>query len=151
MYPAAQITITISAGSGGLRRISQCEVGALRSLFGATAPTPSGHVRSGLERGLEREPRAYLYRQDENDGSAQILVYGTTVNLSGNLVLDGFNEDAALRQYRNLLGRGVAYIPSLHPSLSQSAVFGVLTRAPTTRESLRLARTRFEIEGLPTS
>lgn len=141
-YPNAEVRITISGGSGALRRISQCEVGTLRNLAGVGW--------GGVLAGLSREPRAFTYRKDDANGDTSILIYGSTYNMSGKIVLPGGNEDAALKQFRDLLGKGVAFAPTLAPGFDQSLVFGILTRAPTTRDSVSISGSNFEIEGLPT-
>jgi hypothetical protein len=141
-YPNAEVRITISGGSGVKRRISQCEIGALRSL--------PGLGWGGVLAGLSREPRAFTYTKNDPNGDTSVLIYGNTYNMSGRMVLPGANEDAALKQLRDLLGKGVAFAPTLAQGFEQSLVFGILTRAPTTRDSVSISGTNFEIEGLPT-
>ena len=141
-YPNAEVRITISGGSGVKRRISQCEIGALRRLPGVGF--------GGVLAGLSREPRAYTYQKSDPNGDTSVLIYGTTYNMSGRMLLEGGNEDATLKQLRDLLGKGVAFAPTLAPGFEQSLVFGILTRAPTTRDSVSISGINFEIEGLPT-
>ena len=101
--------------------------------------------------GLRRSPRAYSFRKEEPDGSSTTLLYGSTYDMSGQIKLDGASEDQALVQLRSLLGKGVAYAPTLAPGFEQSLVFGTLEAADTDRESLRISGISFQIRGLPTS
>lgn len=142
MYPSAEVRVKVTGGSGQLRRLSQCEVGKLRFLPGVDF--------GGTEYGLERTPKVYTTRKDEANGSASILIYGTSYDMSGTVSLSGNQEDSALSQLRGLIGRGVAYAPTLSPGYEQSLVFGVLKSAPTSRMSFGHSQTRFDIEGLPT-
>jgi len=54
-------------------------------------------------------------------------------------------------ELRSLLGKGVAYAPTLATGFEQSLVFGTLEAADTDRESLRISGISFQIRGLPTS
>lgn len=143
IYPAAEVRIKITANSGQERRVSQIEPGKLRFLPGVTW--------GGVLAGLRRSPRAYSYRKEEADGSSTTLLYGSTYDMSGQIKFDGGNEDNALMQLRNLLGKGVAYAPTLAPGFEQSLVFGTLESADTERESARISGISFQVRGLPTS
>lgn len=143
IYPAAEVRIKITGGSSQERRVSQIEPGKLRFLPGVSW--------GGVMSGLRRSPRAYIFRKDETDGGTTTLLYGSTYDMSGQIKLDGANEDNALMQLRNLLGKGVAYAPTLAPGFEQSLVFGTLEAADTERESARISGISFQIRGLPTS
>lgn len=142
IYPNAEVRIRITGSSGQLRRVSQVEVGKLRYLPGV--------AWGGTEYGIDRTPKVFTARKDEADGSVSTLIYGTSYDMSGSVAMDSAQEDSALSQLRSLLGRGVAFAPTLSPGYEQSLVFGVLKSAPTTRLSHGHTTTRFEIEGLPT-
>lgn len=143
IYPAAEVRIKITANAGQERRVSQIEPGKLRFLPGVSW--------GGVVAGLRRSPRAYSFRKEEQDGSSTTLLYGSTYDMSGQIKLDGGSEDQALVQLRSLLGKGVAYAPTLAPGFEQSLVFGTLEAADTDRESLRISGISFQIRGLPTS
>ena len=143
IYPAAEVRIKITGSSGQERRVSQIEPGKLQFLPGVSW--------GGVVAGLRRSPRAYSYRKEEADGSSTTLLYGSTYDMSGQIKFDGANEDAALIQLRNLLGKGVAYAPTIAPGFEQSLVFGTLEAADTERESARISGISFQIRGLPTS
>jgi hypothetical protein len=70
--------------------------------------------------------------------------------MNGTVSIKGKQEDSVLTQLRNLMGKGVAYTPTLAPGFQQSLVFGVLKSAPTSRDSLGRSSVQFQIEGLPT-
>lgn len=143
IYPAAEVRIKISGSAGQERRVSQIEPGKLRFIPGASW--------GGVLSGLRRSPRAYSFRKEETDGTSTTLLYGSTYDMSGQIKFDGANEDAALIQLRNLLGKGVAYAPTLAPGFEQSLVFGTLETADTDRDSSRISGISFQIRGLPTS
>lgn len=143
IYPGAEVRIKITANPGQERCVSQIEPGKLRFLPGVTW--------GGVLSGLRRSPRAYSYRKEEADGSSTTLLYGSTYDMSGNIKFDGANEDNALIQLRNLLGKGVAYAPTLAPGFEQSLVFGTMEAADAERESASISGISFQIRGLPTS
>ena len=143
IYPAAEVRIKVTANSGQERRVSQIEPGKLRFIPGVSW--------GGVLAGLRRSPRAYSYRKEEPDGTSTTLLYGSTYDMSGQIKLDGPSEDNALVQLRSLLGKGVAYAPTLARGFEQSLVFGTLETADTERESVRISSINFQIRGLPTS
>lgn len=143
IYPAAKVVIKVKGGSGQTRRVTQIEPGKLRFLPGISW--------GGVVAGLRRSPRAYSYRKEEPDGTSTTLLYGSTYDMSGQIKFDGASEDNVLMQLRGLLGKGVAYAPTLAPGFEQSLVFGTLEEAPTDRDSVRISGTSFQIRGLPTS
>ena len=104
----------------------------------------------GVQYGVARIPKAFTARKTEPDGSTSVLIYGTSYDMSGSIVLSGKQEDTALTQLRGLLGRGAAYAPTLAAGYEQSLLFGILKSADVARDSVNLSSVRFEIEGLPT-
>lgn len=143
IYPSARVRIKVVASGTQERRLSQMEVGKLRFIPGVTWGTPVNGVR--------RSPRAYSYRKEEADGTSTTLLYGSTYDMSGVIMLAGVGEDNALSQLRDLLGKGVAYTPTLAPTFAQSLVFGTLESADTERIALSLSSISFSIRGLPTT
>lgn len=143
IYPAARVRIKIMATGAQERRVSQIEVGKLRFLPGVTWGT--------VVNGVKRSPRAYSYRKEEADGTSTTVLYGSTYDMSGVIMLAGAGEDNALSQLRALLGKGVAYTPTLAPGFAQSLVFGTLESADTERVATPLSSISFNIRGLPTT
>lgn len=143
IFPQAEVRIRITASAGQLRRLTQVEVGKLRFIPGVDW--------GGTDYGLVRTPRAFSFREDEDDGSSTTLLYGTTDDMSGRVHITGRQEDQALVQLRGLLGKGTAFTPTLDPGYEQSLVFGTLESAPTTRSSATRSSFDFQIRGLPTS
>lgn len=142
IYPNAEVRITIEAGEGQTRAVSQIEVGKLRFIPGVDL--------GGVEYGVVRSPKAFTSRKTEEDGSTSVLIYGTAYGMSGTVALSGKQEDSALQQLRNLIGRGAAFAPDLAPDYSQSLVFGVLESADVSRDASKATSARFDISGLPT-
>jgi hypothetical protein len=143
IYPAAKIVIKVKGAGTQLRRVKQVEVGKLRYLPGVSF--------GGVQNGLRRSPRAYSYRKEETDGTSTTLLYGSTYDMAGQITLAGHEEDSALVQLRDLLGKGVAYAPTLAAGFEQSLVFGTLESGDTSRNASTLSVIDFQIRGLPTS
>lgn len=142
MFPLAEIRIKIMGGVGATRKLSQCEVGSMQQIHGADF--------GGVEYGVTRDPRINFYEKEEKDGSVSILIYNSTYDLSGTVVLAANDEDEALIQWRNLLGKGIACTPTLQPGFQQSLVFAMLTKAPTSRDNFTMSKSSFTFKGLPT-
>lgn len=147
IFPAAVIHITIEGEGDQLRAVSQIEVGKLRFLPGVDIEMSA----SGVEYGLVRAPRVLTRRETDVDGSTSVLIYGATYDMTGTAILSSKKEDNTLRQLLTLVGKGVAYIPTLLPGYQQSLLFGILKTAPVSRDAAQMSSFRFEIEGLPTT
>lgn len=143
IYPASKLVIKIKGSGSQVRRVTQIEAGKLRFLPGISW--------GGVLAGLRRSPRAYSYRKEEPDGTSTTLLYGSTYDMSGQIAFDSASEDNVLVQLRDLIGRGVAYAPTLAPGFEQSLVFGTLEEGDTDRPSVDRSTTSFQIRGLPTS
>lgn len=142
IYPNAEIRITIEGSGDQLRRVSQIELGKLRYIPGVDW--------GGVAAGLRRSPKAWTASQDEPDGSTSVLIYGTGYDMSGTVHLTGKQEDNALTQLRNLIGRGAAYAPTLVSGFNQSLVYATLKSADVNRDSANHTTANFQLEGLPT-
>lgn len=147
IYPAARVRIKIIADGTQERRVSQIEVGKLRFIPGVNT---DGRKLGGVVNGLKRSPRAYSYRKEEADGSSTTVLYGSTYDMSGVIMMKAGGEDNALSQLRSLLGKGVAYAPTLSPGFAQSLVFGTLESGETDRVAYGATSINFNIRGLPT-
>jgi hypothetical protein len=142
IYPNAEVVVSIEASPGELRAVSQIEVGKLRCIPGVDF--------GGVEYGLNRSPKAFTARKTEDNGSTSVLIYGTSYDMTGTVVLSGLREDAALSQLRALVGRGAVFAPTLIDGYQQSVIFGILKSSDVVRDSFNFSSARFQIEGLPT-
>ncbi|MBI3103245.1 MAG: hypothetical protein HYY98_17085 [Burkholderiales bacterium] len=142
IYPNAEVRISIEGAGAQLRAVSQIEVGKLRYLPGVDL--------GGVLTGVSRSPKVFTSRKTDDNGSTSVLIYGTSYDMSGTVWLSGQQEDSALIQLRSLLGRGVAYAPTLVPGFQQSLVFGVLKSSDVSRDTFVQSSVQFQIEGLPT-
>ncbi|MGV3679667.1 MAG: hypothetical protein ACO1PM_08075 [Acidovorax sp.] len=141
MFPAAEVRVRIKGTGDQVRSMSQCEIGKLRYLPGV--------LPGGVEYGITRDPKVFTVSKQEPNGNTSVLIYGSTYDMSGVVDLSAQQEDRALRQFRDLIGKGVAYVPSLDPGWEQSLGFCVLTSAPTSRENLVQSKAKFQMQGLP--
>lgn len=142
IFPNAEIQVSIEGSGSQTRAVSQIEVGKLRYIPGAEI----GFTTAGLN----RSPRVFTNRETEENGTTTVLIYGSTYDMSGSISISGNQEDTALIQLRALLGKGVAYAPTLAPGFQQSLVFGIMKSSDTTRDHLLRSTIQFQIEGLPT-
>ena len=142
IYPSAQICISIEGSGAQERAVSQIEVGKLRYL-------PRVDL-GGVEYGLTRSPKVYTTRKTEDNGTTSVLLYDTSYDMSGRVLISGKQEDSVLLQLRGLHGKGVAYTPTLMRGYRQSLVFGVLKSSDVSRDSYNRSSINFQIEGLPT-
>lgn len=142
MYPNAEVRISIEGTGSQLRAVSQIEVGKLQYIPGVDL--------GGVLAGLNRSPKVFTTRKTEDNGTTSVLIYGTGYDMAGTVAISGKQEDAALIQLRSLLGRGVAYTPTLARGFRQSLVFGILKSSDVVRDSFTRSSIQFQIEGLPT-
>lgn len=140
IFPNAEVRVSIEGSGSQLRAVSQIEVGKLRYIPGIHG--------GGVEYGLLRSPRVFTATKTEPDGSTSVLIYGYSDDMSGTVAFSGKQEDPALVQFRRLLGRGVAYAPTLFPGYQQSLGFGILTASDVSRNESNDSSARFEIKGL---
>jgi hypothetical protein len=141
IYPAAEVVITIEGSGSQLRRVTQIEVGKLRNIPGATF--------GGTEYGVTNTVRVRLYRQQDEDGTEAVLLYGTAQDMQGSVVLTGEREGAVLALLRSVVGKGVACVPTLAPGYDQRLTFGVIDAAPVKRTHHNLAQVDLTVRGLP--
>ena len=144
IYPNAEITITIMGTGTQTRAISQLEVGKLRFIPGVELQG------TGTGFGVNRIPKAFTNTKVEENGGTAVLIYGTSYDMRGTVELRGNQEDGALIQLRNLIGKGAAYTPTLCEGFEQSLVFGVLKSADVVRQSFDTTIADIQIDGLPT-
>lgn len=141
IYPAAEVVITVEGSVDQLRRITQLSFGKLRYLPGVSF--------GGVEYGVTNTVRVRMFRQQDPDGTEAVLIYGTSQDLQGVVVLGPERENAALVLLRRLVGQGVAVLPSLQFDAEQRLTFGVIDVAPVKRESPSHATVDISVRGLP--
>lgn len=141
MHAEAELVVTVQGASGQLRRVTQIEAGKLRQVHGASF--------GGTEYGVSSTLRARMYREQDNDGTERVLIYGTAQDLDATVVMDGERENAAITLLRGLAGKGVALLPSLLPSHESRLTFGVIDSAPVNRIYHGITQARFSVRGLP--
>lgn len=141
LHPNAEVVITVGGGSGQQRRVTQVEVGKLRQLHGVDF--------GGTEYGVTTTPTVRLYRQQETDGTEKVLIYGTSQDMRGRVVLRSDLENQTLAALRALSGKGVACIPSLLSAYEGRLTFGVIETAPVSSDSFSTASVDLSVRGLP--
>lgn len=141
IYPAAEVRIDIEGSGTQQRRVTQIEFGKLRYIPGATF--------GGTEYGVANTVRARMYRELDDAGNETVLLYGTSQDMQGQVVMDGNRENAVLPLLRSLLGKGVAVVPHLAANYEQRLVFGAIDAAPVKRTSHNLSAVDITVRGLP--
>lgn len=141
IYPAAEVVITVEGSGEQTRRITQLAFGKLRFLPG---------VRwGGVEYGVTNTVRVRMFRQQDEDGTEAVLIYGTSQDLQGVVHIDTERENAVLVWLRRLVGQGLAVLPTLLPDAEQRLTYGVIDVAPLKRDGPRNASIDISVRGLP--
>lgn len=141
IYPAAEVVITVEGSVDQLRRITHLEFGKLRYLPGVKW--------GGVEYGVTSTVRVRLFRQQDEDGTEAVLIYGTSQDLQGVVALHTDRENAVLGLLRRLVGKGVAVLPTLLTDAEQRLTYGVIDVAPMKRDSTKTASVDISVRGLP--
>ncbi len=135
---AAEITITVSAGTGQRRAIGMIAMGKFRSL--------GGPGLAGVLEDAEVTPKTYTYREVQADGRQRIRPRGSSRDLRYQIMLDRRYADLAVSAIDELQSRPVPWIVSTKPGFAALGAFGILTRAPV-RYRNSLASIDVSIEG----
>ncbi len=124
IFPAAEITVTISAASGQRRAVGMILVGKLRNLIGAGW--------GGTEQDATATPKTYTKRIPSglDDGTYTLAVRGSSKDLQMTLVMDREYADACVDQLEELMSRPVCLIATREPGFDGLSGVGFITRSP---------------------
>lgn len=125
--PAAEITITISAGTSAKRAVGLIAMGKLRPLAGA--------LPGGSENGAVAEPVSYSYIKTDPDGTTTIVRRHSGTNLRCRVFLDKAQADSALQIVQDMLDIPVAWIATDAEGFSGLSAFGLSSSTPVQYET----------------
>jgi hypothetical protein len=139
--PAAEITITIHAGSGATRSLGMIVLGKYRSLIGLGA-------RGGTEYGSSVEPVSYGYNRTEDDGTTTWKPGSSATNLRCKIVLPRDQADNAVRMLQEVLGIPVACIATDASGYDGLSTFGIISAAPVSYDGHGHASIDATVKGI---
>lgn len=137
----AEVTITISTGSGQSVGIGMIAVGDLVPMF------LEGEW-GGTEYGATAEPVTYSYINTDEYGATRIVRRHSTTNLRCTVSLPRQYADNAVRILQSVLDRPVACIATTAPGYDGLNVFGLIGSAPVSYDSFNTASIDFTVKGL---
>jgi hypothetical protein len=140
--PDAELTVTVTAGSGVVVGIGMIVVGDQINLVGDLAGF------GGTEYGSTSEPITYSYIKTDEFGNTTIVKRHKATNISAKIVLPTERADEALRQIQEVLDVPVAWIAK-SPSRGFEGlnVFG-LGSARVSYESPQVSRIDLQVKGM---
>jgi hypothetical protein len=139
--PAAEITITIHAGSGATRALGMIVLGKYRSLVGIG---PWG----GTEYGSSVEPVSYGYNSTDNDGTTTWLPGSSATNLHCKIVLPRDQADQSVSLLQEVLGIPVACIGTAAAGYAGLTTFGIISAAPVSYNGYGHASIDVTVKGI---
>lgn len=141
LSPAAELTITITAGSDAVG-IGMIVVGDLVPMFG------EGEW-GGAEYGATAEPITYSYINTDEYGSTRIVRRHSSTNLRCSVRLPRKYADDAVRRLQSVLDQPVACIATTKAAGYDGLnVFGLIASAPVSYDSFNIASIDFNVKGL---
>lgn len=138
--PNAELTITISAGSGAAVGLGLCAVGDYRSLFGDGA-------WGGPLAGATAEPITYSYINTAADGTVTIVKRTAATNLRVSAVMPRDEADSVLQTIQGVLDVPVAWITTDKQGYAGLTTFG-LGSASLSYDSPSTATLQVTVKGL---
>lgn len=117
IYPAAEITVTVSAGSGSTRKLGSLVRGKALALQGAGW--------GGTEWGPKAIPKTFTYRKVADDGTFTLQLRGSAVDLDCNAMIDVAYADDAVASLVSLQGRPIVWLASLLPGFDGLRTRGI--------------------------
>ena len=125
--PAAEISITITAGTGLTRAIGLIVMGKLRPL--------TGGFEGGTENGATAEPVSYSYIKTETDGTTNIIRRHSGTDLKCRVFVSAYQADNALSILQDVLDIPVAWIASDAEGVTGLSTFGLASNTPVQYEA----------------
>lgn len=140
-HVAGELRITVEGAAGQLRRVSHITAGKFRYLPGVDF--------GGVEYGLTNTVRTQSFRTTDPDGTDTRLIYGTTQDMQGSVILSADRERYLLPLLHRLAGRAVAWLPSLPDKYAHRLTLGSLDIVPVKANAFTLSSLDMTISGYP--
>lgn len=138
--PAAELTLTITAGSGAAVGIGMINVGDYSSLLGDGG-------WGGTRYGASAEPVSYSYIKANSDGTTTIVRRVSATSMRATVMLPGDQADQALLKLQSVLDVPVSWIASDARGYAGLNVFG-LGSASVSYDGFSNASLNINVRGL---
>ena len=142
LSPAAEVTITISAGTDQPVGIGMIVLGDFTSLIGELAEW------GGTQYGATAEPITYSYIDTDDYGNTSIVRRHSATNLRCQVELPRIYADAAVQKLQNVLDKPVACIATTHPGYAGLNSFGLIASSPVSYDSYNTASIDVTVKAL---
>lgn len=139
IYPASEITITISGGTGVTRAVGSIVIGKMLSI----AFTGWG----GTQQGPKVIPKTFTFREVGKDGTITLVPRGSGVDLDCVAKIARVNADIAVDSLTSLMGRPVVWVATLVPGYNGLRTFGFALK-PTVTYNVVHAEINLYIDGI---
>ncbi len=137
--PIAEITLTISAGSGDPVGLGMCNIGDLRPVIGQA-------LWGGTQYGAGAEPKTFSYIKFFDDGSTEIRRRGSATDLRGSVLMPADAAEYALATVQQVLDKPVSCIASSAPGYAYLNTIGLIS-GTVSAESSGTAKFAFSVRG----
>ncbi len=141
IFPTAEFTITIAAGSGATRALGMIVLGTYRSLAG------SGDW-GGTQYGATAEPVTYSYIKTDDDGTTTIVRRHAATNLNCEIKLPADQADQAVEALQSVLDVPCAWIATDVAGHAGLNTFGLASSSPVSYDSYGAASINLSVKGL---
>jgi hypothetical protein len=139
LSPAAELTVTISAGTGLPVQLGMLQLGAWRDLKGP-------HRWEGVEHGAEAEPRTKSWIREYDDGTYQIVRRRNATDMRCSVVISAEHADYAIATLRDVLDVPVTCVATDLPRYGYLTVMGLVSGTVRTVDARR-SRLSLSIKG----
>lgn len=139
IYPAAEITITVTASPDATRSIGTIVRGKKTALMAGGW--------GGTQWGAKAVPRTFTYRKTNDDGSLQIVLRGSAVDLDCNVMMELAAADQAVDALTRLMSRPVVWFATDLKNFRALNTFGFASKPVISYESGRAEISNY-IEGV---
>lgn len=138
--PTAELTVTISAGTGNPVALGMLNVGDFRPLIGDS-------TFGGTEYGAGAQPKTYSYIKFYEDGTLEVKRRGSATDLRGSCVIPQEQADAAVSLVQQVLDVPVTCVATTAAGYDYLNVFGLLSGSAKA-EGPAHARFDYEVQGM---
>jgi hypothetical protein len=138
--PSAELTITVSDGSGAAVGIGMINVGDLSPLLGDAQ-------WGGVMAGASAEPTSYSYIKTNDDGTITIRRRSKATNLLASVAMPRERADAALAAVQRVLDVPVSWIATTSQGFDGLNVFGIGSGAMS-YDSFGIATLQINVKGI---
>ncbi len=141
IHPTAEMTVTISAGSGATRSVGMIVAGVVKALAG-------GGEWGGAQYGSSAEPVTYSYINTETDGTTMIVRRHKATNLNCKVSMPQRMADQAVESLQSVLDIPCAWFATSINGYDGLNTFGLAASSPVSYDNAGIASIDVNIKGL---